>query len=204
MKHNYRLANILLFIAGGAATFGQSNTEQVSKEESAPKASIAFEADAAAYALKGYSGIANLSLGNGFQVAFGTGRYDVPSFLLKGDSNYDRAKWKATSTSVQVFRMGYRFKGPMKNGPVVGGILLNQNWRLRSERIAGETRFRPVSVGVTGGYYFHIGKHFYIYPTAAFTYNTVYSGQTSLQGTNYKVAKWGPNASVHVGWEWGL
>ncbi len=204
LKHNLKINTILLFLATGAATFGQSNTEQASKEESAPKASIAFEADAAAYALKGYSGIANLSLRNGFQVAFGTGRYEVPSFLLKGDSNYDRAKWKATSTSVQVFRMGYRFKGPMKNGPVLGGIVLNQNWRLRSERIAGETRFRPVSVGVTGGYYFHIGKHFYIYPTAAFTHNSVYSGQTSLQGTNYKVAKWGPNGSVHVGWEWGL
>jgi len=32
----------------------------------------------------------------------------------------------------------------MKNGPVVGAIVLNQNWRLRSERFAGETRFRPV------------------------------------------------------------
>jgi hypothetical protein len=173
-------------------------------EPEAPKASIAIEADALAYALPGYSGIVNLSLRNGFQVAFGSGRYDVPGFLLSGDGNYDAAKWKATSTSVQVLRVGYRFNGPMKDGFAVGGILLNQNWRLRAERLAGETTFRPLSVGVTTGYYFHIGKHFYLYPTLAYTYNTVVSGSTSLQGVNYKVAKFSPNASLHVGWEWGL
>jgi hypothetical protein len=59
-------------------------------------------------------------------------------------------------------------------------------------------------VGLTAGYYAHVGKHFYVYPTAAFTYNKVVSGQATLQGVSYKVARFGPNASLHVGWEWGL
>jgi hypothetical protein len=42
---------------------------------------------------------------------------------------------------------------------------------------------------VTGGYYAHVGKHFYIYPTAAYTYNNVYSGETSVNGTTYKTDK---------------
>jgi hypothetical protein len=182
----------------------QTNEAAPTSEESRPRASIAIEADALAYALPGYSGIVNFSLRNGFQVAFGTGRYDVPGFLLKGDEHYDKVKWKATVASVQVFRAGYRVKGPMKSGPAVGVVVLNQNFRLGAERLTGETRFREVSTGVTGGYYIHIGRHFYIYPTGAFTHNSVYSGNTMLQGTNYKVAKWGPAGSVHIGWEFGL
>ena len=167
-------------------------------------ASIAVEADAISFFIGGYSGIVNLSLGNGFQVALGTGRYDVPTFLLEGDPNYDTAQWEATVTSVQVLRMGYRFKGPMKNGPVLAAIALNQNWQMQAPPLGGETQFRTISVGLSGGYYFHIGKHFYVYPTAAFTYNTVTSGSTSVSGTSYKVDKFGPNGSVHVGWEWEL
>ena len=167
-------------------------------------ASIAVEADAISFFIGGYSGIVNLSLGNGFQVALGTGRYDVPPFLLEGDPNYDTAQWEATVTSVQVLRMGYRFKGPMKNGPVLAAIALNQNWQMQAPPLGGETQFRTISVGLSGGYYFHIGKHFYVYPTAAFTYNTVTSGSTSVGGTSYKVNKFGPNGSVHVGWEWEL
>ncbi|MEO5925784.1 MAG: hypothetical protein ABIR70_18340 [Bryobacteraceae bacterium] len=193
-----KLQTIALLLTLGTAAFGQSATEET------PRASIAVEADALAYGLPGYSGIVNLSLRNGFQIAFGTGRYEVPGFLLKGDDNYDAVGWKATSKSVQVLRVTYRFNGPMKSGPALGAVLLNQSWRLRAEKLSGETTFRPLSVGITGGYYIHVGKHFYIYPTAAFTHNSVVSGRTSLQGTNYDVAKWGPNASVHVGWEWGL
>lgn len=167
-------------------------------------ASIAVEADAISFFIGGYSGIVNLSLGNGFQVALGTGRYDVPTFLLEGDPNYDTAQWEATVTSVQVLRMGYRFKGPMKNGPVLAAIALNQNWQMQAPPLGGETQFRTISVGLSGGYYFHIGKHFYVYPTAAFTYNTVTSGSTSVSGTSYTVDKFGPNGSVHVGWEWEL
>lgn len=165
---------------------------------------LAVEADGISYFISGYSGILNLSLRNGFHVAFGSGRYALPGFLLEGDENYEVARWKATSTSIQVLRAGYRFRGPMKNGPAVDAILLNQSMRLRSEPLAGETRFRQLSVGLSGGYYFHIGKHFYIYPTAAFTRNTVPSGSTSIRGTNYTVEKYSFNESVHIGWEWGF
>lgn len=171
---------------------------------SACAASIAAEADAISFFIGGYSGIVNLSLANGFQAALGAAGYDVPGFLLEGDANYDAAKWKATSTSVQVLRMGYRFNGPMKNGPALAAVVLNQNWRLHSEPLGGSTRFRPVSMGLSGGYYFHIGEHFYLDPTAALTFNRVHSGETSVGGTNYKVEKFGPNASLHAGWEWGL
>lgn len=173
-------------------------------QEPAPRASIAVEADALAYALPGYSGIVNVTLRNGMQFAGGAGRYDVPGFLLKGDANYANVKWKATATSIQVFRATYRFRGPLTNGPAVGGIILNQNWRLTAENLAGEAKFRPFSAGITAGYYQHIGKHFYLYPTFAFTHNSVISGQAALQGTPYKVNKWGPNGSLHIGWEWGL
>lgn len=166
------------------------------------RASVAVEADVLAYGLPGYSGIVNVSLANGFQIAAGAGRYEVPGFLLSGDENYETAKWKATSTSIQVVRMTYRFRGPMKSGPAVGGVVLSQKWRLRSETLGGETTFRPVSVGLTAGYYAHIGKHFYLYPTFAYTYNTVVSGSASINGTGYAVEKFGPNGSLHAGWEW--
>jgi hypothetical protein len=68
--------------------------------------------------------------------------------------------------------------------------------------LAGETSFRTLSVGVTGGYYIHIGSNFYLYPTAAFTHNSV-SGSTSINGTSYEVERFSPNASLHTGWEWG-
>ena len=166
-------------------------------------ASIAAEADVLAYGLPGYSGIVNVTLPNRIQFAFGVGRYDVPSFLLSGDDNFEKADWQATVTSLQVARVTYRFRGAMKSGPAVGAVLLNQSWRLRSDKLGGETRFRPLSVGVTAGYYAHIGPHFYLYPTAAFTYNTVVSGTPSVAGTRYTVEKWSPNASLHAGWEWG-
>jgi hypothetical protein len=91
----------------------------------------------------------------------------------------------------------------MKSGPALGGVVLNQNWRLQSAPLNGETTFRELSAGVTGGYYVHIGKHFYVYPTAAYTHNNVYSGETSIKGTSYKTDKFSPNASLHVGWEFG-
>lgn len=184
------------------SAFTISSSAFAQSSSSDRKGSIAVEADALAYGLPGYSGILSVSLANGFQVALGTGRYEVPGFLLKGDDNYNTAKWKATSTSVQVLRATYRFSGPMTSGLALGGVILNQNWRLRGEKLAGETKFRPLSAGVTAGYYVHVTKHFYIYPTTAFTYNSVVSGTPELQGVPYKVAKFGPNASLHVGWEW--
>jgi hypothetical protein len=196
---NYGAIALTCVLAVAVVPLASSQMEQPARRNS-----IAVEADALSYFIGGYSGIVNLSLRNGFHAAFGMGRYDVPKFLLSGDANYDAAQWKATVTSVQVFRAGYRFKGPGRNGPALAAVVLNQNWRLRSAPLAGETRFRTLSVGLSGGYYFHIGKHFYIYPTAAFTHNDVASGSTSVNGTPYKVEEWGPNGSVHIGWEWGF
>ena len=165
--------------------------------------SVAAEADVLAYGLPGYSGIVNVTLPSRLQVAVGIGRYTVPSFLLSGDDAYDVAKWKATVTSLQVARATYRLRGAMKSGPAVGVVALNQNWRLRSDRLTGQTTFRTLSVGITAGYYIHIGRHFYVYPTTAVTRNRVASGSTSIAGTSYEVARYAPNASLHAGWEWG-
>jgi hypothetical protein len=46
--------------------------------------------------------------------------------------------------------------------------------------------------------------HSYIYPTSAVKYNTVYSGDTSVQASRYNVARWQVNPSVHIGWELGF
>lgn len=185
----------------GAAPLVSAESPQTSPEE---RPSIAVESDILSFFISGYSAMVNVSLPNKLQVAFGIGNYDVPSFLVEGDAKFDTAKWTGRVTSVQVFRATYRFRGPMRSGPAVGGVLLNQNWRLESAPLNGQTTFRELSAGVTGGYYIHIGKHFYIYPTAAYTYNKVYSGETSIKGTTYTVEKFSPNASVHVGWAWGL
>ena len=168
------------------------------------KASFAVEADAAAYALKGYSGIGRITLRNGLNIALGAGRYNVPGFILRGDANYETAKWRATAESIQVFRIGYRFGGAMKNGAVIDAIVTNQNWRLRASNLVGETKFKQIGAGVSGGYYIHIGKHFYVYPTASLTRNTVYSGGTSIGNFQYRVRPVQFNGSVHVGWEWGI
>lgn len=170
--------------------------------QTTPAWSVAAEADVLAYGISGYSGILSVTLPNRLQVAFGVGRYEPPSFLLSGDAHYDEAQWEATVTSIQVARATYRFRGAMKSGPALGAVVLNQHWNLRSEPLGGATRFRTFSVGVTGGYYVHIGRHFYLYPTAAFTYNGV-SGSTSINGTPYAVERLSPNGSLHAGWEWG-
>jgi hypothetical protein len=47
-------------------------------------------------------------------------------------------------------------KFQMRSGPALGGVILNQNWRLQSAPLNGETTFREVSAGVTGGYYIHV------------------------------------------------
>jgi hypothetical protein len=164
------------------------------------RASIAVESDILSFFISGYSAMINVSLPNKFQAAFGIGAYDVPSFLLEGDDNFDAAQWEARVTSVQVFRATYRFRGPRRSGPALGGVILNQNWRLESAPLNGQTTFREISAGVTGGYYVHLGEHFYIYPIAAYTYNNVYSGETSVRGVSYKTDTFSPNASLHIGW----
>lgn len=165
--------------------------------------SIAAEADAIAYGLPGYSAIVSVTTPSKIQFAIGIGRYEVPSFLLKGDDHFDAAQWEATATSVQVARVTYRFRGAMKSGPAIGAVVLNQKWKLRSDTLDGETTFRPLNIGITAGYYIHFGEHFYVYPTTAFTYNRVLSGSTAVKGTSYHVERFAPNGSVHVGWEWG-
>lgn len=203
------LVSLLTLLGSASPSSAQSASESSSQSAAQPTAqsvgggSVAAEADVLAYGLPGYSGIVNVTLPNKLQFAFGIGRYEVPSFLLSGDANNDAAEWEATVTSLQVARVTYRFRGAMKSGPAVGAVLLNQNYRLRSDRLGGETRFRPLSVGVTAGYYAHIGRHFYVYPTAAYTYNRVVSGSTAIRGTSYEVERWSPNASLHAGWEWG-
>lgn len=190
-------------VATIAASVAVGFSATASAQSTSSRVSIAAEADAISYFIGGYSGIINLSFPNKLVVALGTGRYEVPTFLLEGEKSYEDAKWKATSTSVQVLRIGYRFNGPFRNGPVLGGVVLNQNWHLRSEPFAGESRFRPLSVGVTTGYYYHIGRHFYLYPTLAFTHNQVVSGTAGVNGHEYRVARFAPNGSLHAGWEFG-
>lgn len=180
-----------------------AQTVAAQPQTAGPKASVAAEADILAYGLPGYSGIVSVTTPKKLQVAFGVGRYAVPSFLLKADDNYDAVTWKATATSLQVLRVTYRFKGAMKSGPALGVVALNQHWRLRAEKLDGESKFWLLNVGVTGGYYIHMGKHLYLYPTFAFTRNAVHSGEAMLKGTRYTVEKFGPNASLHAGWEWG-
>lgn len=194
-----RLLSLALALAAAIPTATTLSAQTAAEPR---RMSVAIESDVLSYGLKGYSGIATVSFASGLQLAFGAGRYDVPTFLLEGDANYDTARWQATATSLQVFRAVYRFNGPMENGFALGAIVLNQNWRLSGENLAGQTKFQPLSVGLTAGYYIHLGKHLYLYPTTAFTYNTVASGSASLQGQAYRVAKWAPNGSLHMGWEW--
>jgi len=191
--------SILVLTAAPLAATAQTAPSQ---PEADSRPSFAVESDILSFFISGYSVMANVSFPNRLQMALGIGSYDVPGFLVEGDPNFDTAQWEARVTSVQVFRATYRFRGPMKSGPALGGVILNQNWHLQSAPLNGDTKFQEISAGVTGGYYFHVGKHFYIYPTAAYTYNNVYSGETSVNGTSYKTDKFSPNASLHVGWAW--
>lgn len=163
--------------------------------------SVAIETDALSFPLRGYSAILRVTHDFGLSYAIGTGRYTLPTFIVKGQSEYDAARWTATSEAIQVLRIGYRFFGPRKDGPAVDAILLNQLWRVEAERLGGETHFKTIGVGVSGGYYFHIGPSFYLYPNAAVTYEAVYSGDTRVKGVEYEVSPVGINGSLHVGWE---
>lgn len=200
----HRCFALAVACALGATFVASAAVAEASDRSELPRASIAAETDILSYFIGGYSGIVNVSLRNGLQFAAGTGRYDLPTFLVEGEAHYDEAKWEATATSVQVARVTYRFHGPMRNGPALGVVVLSQNWRVKSAPLAGETTFRPLNIGITGGWYQHIGEHFYVYPTVAFTRNRVTSGEPSLNGTPFDVEEWAPNASLHVGWEWSL
>ena len=183
------------------------NSSQTLAQEVAPPVSIrslAIEGDAVAYGLSGYSGIVRMSLSNGLNVALGTGRYELPGFIVKEQPHFDEAHWRATSESIQVLRVGYRFGAAMKNGFVLDGIAINQRWKVTAESLSAATKFSTLSTGVSTGYYLHIGKHFYLYPTASFTYTTLYSGENMVQSSEYDIPKWQPNGSLHAGWEWAF
>ena len=100
-----------------------------------------------------------------------------------------------------MLRVGYRFLGPRVDGPAVDAIVLNQLWHVEAPRLGADTHFKTLGMGVSAGYYFHIGSHFYAYPNAALTYETVYSGSTSVKGRKYEVSPIGVNGSIHIGWE---
>ena len=155
--------------------------------QTGPATSLAAETDVLAYGISGYSGILSVTLPSKLQVAFGVGAYDAPSFVVNGDAHYDQAQWEARVTSLQVARATYRFRGAMRSGPAIGAVMLNQNWRLRSAPLGGDTRFRTFSVG--GGTTSH--RQHLPYPTAAFTHNGV-SGSTSISGTSYEVERFSP------------
>jgi hypothetical protein len=164
--------------------------------------SVALEADALAYPLGGYSAAIRITQENGFSYALGTGRYTLPSFIVKGQATYDAAGWSATSEAIQVLRVGYRLRGPHQDGPAADVIVLNQLWKLTAERLGASTHFKSLGVGVAGGYYFHIGSHFYLYPNGAVTYERVYSGDPQVSGLDYEVSPLGLTGSVHLGWEY--
>ena len=86
--------------------------------------SIALEADALAFPLRGYSAALRITHDNGFSYALGTRRYTLPTFLVKGQSSYARSGWVATSEAIQVLRIGYRFFGPRRNDPAADVIVL--------------------------------------------------------------------------------
>jgi hypothetical protein len=53
--------------------------------------SVAFEADALAYAVSGNSGILRVSLANCLNIALGAGRYEVAGFIVEGQDDYEEA-----------------------------------------------------------------------------------------------------------------
>lgn len=165
--------------------------------------SFALEADAAAYALSGYSGIARYTFDRGFDVALGGGRFDLPGFVVETQENFDAMQWKAEVSGIQVFRSGYRFHGAHRNGPAIGVIVMNQAWEVESRTLRAGTSFKVLSAGLTLGYYQHFGSRFYLYPTMGLTSDSVYDGEHTVLGNEYKVAPLGVNGSVHMGWEFG-
>ena len=200
-RSSYNLIALAFAATLGVTTHVSAQTVQPTSSEAA---SIAIESDILSFFISGYSGIVNLSLANGFQTAFGVGRYDVPSFLVEGDANFDAAQWTATVPSVQVFRATYRFRGP------------DEEWsRVRIGRVEPKL---AASVGAFGRrdqvsdpqsgtdwrllYSCRQALSTFIQPPPI-RYNKAF-GETSIRGVNYHVERFAPNASLHVGWEWGL
>jgi hypothetical protein len=187
-----------------ALLLSSTGIDAQSSQEPPGQRSIAIEADALSYGLDGFSGIARWSLRNGLNVALGAGQYDVPDFVVEAQDNFELAQWQATADSIQVLRIGYRFAPPLRNGAVVDGIVIDQRFDVTADRFGERTEFETRGIGISGGYYFHVGKHLYLYPTGSITRNDVRSGSNFVRGLEYDVPKTQLNLSLHVGWEWGF
>lgn len=118
----------------------------------------------------------------------------------EGQASYDETGWKATSEAIQVLRVGYRFR-PARGRARGRRDPADELWHLEAPRLGEDTHFKTLGAGVSAGDHFHLGRHFYAYPTAALTYDAVYSGTSSVQGREYEVPPVGVNGSVHLGWE---
>ena len=66
--------------------------------------------------------------------------------------------------------------------------MLNQLWHLEAARLGADTHMKTIGIGVSGGYYAHLGDHFYVYPNAALTYDATYAGDPAVQGRAYEVS----------------
>ncbi len=166
--------------------------------------SVALEGDGIAYGLGGYSGIIRVAAPNRFELALGSGRYTLPEFVTKTQATFDEAGWDATSESIQVLRMGYRFAPPLANGFAVHAIAMHQRFRISSEKLAGVSRFKQLGLGVSGGYYLHLGVGIYVYPVVSVTYDSILDGTNAVGGVRYHVPSLGVSESVHLGWERGF
>ena len=164
--------------------------------------SLSVEGDALAYALNGYSAILRKNFDNGLDIALGGGRFDMPKFVLESEqSNYSAQKWEAKCKSIIVFRIGYRWSQAYEDGFSTHLIAMNQNWNVKSGTQNSQTDFTTLNIGLSAGYTYHIGHNFYLYPTAAYTLNSVSEGKTQVGGVKYDVKTSGINGSLHAGFE---
>lgn len=164
--------------------------------------SVAVEADALAYALKGHSFILRKTFDSGFDVALGTGKFTLPDFFIDmTQDNHDEMKWKARNDSIHVLRAGYRFSKPNEDGFSAHLIAMKQKWSITSDALHENSDFTVMSYGASVGYTYHIGKHFYLYPTIAYVGNSVTNGSNKIQGEKFNVPDSDFAESLHVGYE---
>lgn len=162
----------------------------------------ALEADALSFFLNGHSTIVRHAWDSGFEVALGAGKFTLPSTIVEGEQNdYDQAKWKAESESIQVARVGYRFGKSYGNGWAFHLIAMNQRWHVESKKLNLSSRYSVLATGLEAGYYYHLSKSFYIYPVASVTQNDIYKGDNKIGGRTYDVPAASWSGSIHVGFE---
>lgn len=162
----------------------------------------ALEADALSFFLNGHSTIIRHTWDNGFEAALGAGKFTLPSSIVEGEQNdYDTAKWKAESESIQVARLGYRFGKAYGNGWAFHLIAMNQRWHVESKPLDLSTRYSLLATGLSVGYYYHLSKSFYLYPIASVTQNNIYQGDAKVGGRSYDVPAASWSGSLHAGFE---